>query len=186
MFNYFRALGALFQDWKKAVGVLFFTIVRLVFGWSWLSAGWEKLGWIAAVSTPPGQAAQPSNSAGLIQVMIDHLAGANVKHFDPLYINKLFAWIAQNIFLSIPRGTDFLVIGFELGVGILIILGFRVFWAALAAVFLNLQFFAAGSFNNFGYLWTDLALLKWAEISETIGIDGYRRISGKESFRAKD
>jgi thiosulfate dehydrogenase [quinone] large subunit len=175
MASYFQALGKAFQDWKKAVAVLVFTIVRLVFGWSWVTAGWEKLGWLSSVSAPAGQPVPVSNSAGLIQVMVDHLAGPAVKHFDPLYLNNLFAWVAQNIFLGIPRVTDYLVVIFELGVGILLILGIRVFWTALAAIFLNLQFYAAGSFNNFGYVWTDLALLKWAKVFDVIGVDGIVR-----------
>ncbi|HUX37755.1 MAG TPA: hypothetical protein VMV44_07610 [Rectinemataceae bacterium] len=181
MSTYFKALSVAYRDWKKAIVITVLTILRLIFGWSWISAGYEKLGWLATVTAPAGQPAPVSNSAGLIQVMIDHLAGPKVTHFDPLHLNNLFAWLAQNIFLGMPRVTDFLVVGFESLVGLLIILGFRVFWAALAAVFLNLQFFAAGSFNNFGYLWTDLALLKWAKAFEAIGIDGIVRAGkGKE------
>lgn len=182
MTTYFQALGAAFRDWKKAVVAVVLTLVRLFFGWSWITAGWEKLGWLGGVHAAAGQPAPVSNSAGLIQVMIDHLAGPKVTHFDPFHLNNLFAWLAQNVFLGMPRVTDYLVVAFELGVGLLIFFGFRIFWGALAAVFLNLQFFAAGSFNNFGYLWTDLALLKWAKAFEVVGVSGFLRAKKGEEL----
>lgn len=183
MKSYFAALGKVFGSWWKAIIVAAFTVLRLLVGWSWISAGWGKLGWLSGVHAAAGQPLPVSNSAGLIQVMIDHLAGPKVTHFDPLHLNNLFAWLAQNVFLGMPRFTDYLVVLFELGIGLLLVLGLRVFWVALAAVFLNLQFFAAGSFNNFGYVWSDLALLKWSKAFDVIGIDGILRArKGKELF----
>jgi len=80
-----------------------------------------------------------------------------------------------------PGITDALVVIFEILVGALMILGCRIFWAALIAMFMNLQFLASGSFNNFGYAWTNLAFLKFARYAELLGIDGYLRYrKGKE------
>lgn len=156
----------------KSILVIVFTIARLVYGWSWLSAGWGKLSWLSLGKFYASKE---------IQGMIANLAGPKVTRFDPLAINQLFAWIAQHIFLSIPVLTDSLVVIAEFVIGILLILGFRVFWSALIAIFLNLQYFAAGSFNNFGYVWTDLALLKFYKYAELIGIDGFLKYKkGKE------
>lgn len=115
-------------------------------------------------------------AGSLIHTLIANLAGPKVTRFDPLEINRLFAWIAQNVFLPMGRLTDALVVILELAIGVLIILGFRIFWTALIAMFLNLQYFVAGSYNNFGYIWTNLALLKFARYAELIGIDGFIRL----------
>ena len=173
MASYFKAVSAELKDWKKALLVIIFTVARLIYGWAWLNAGWHKLSWLSDGKL---------DSAGLIEKMALNLAGPEVKRFDPLYINSAFAWIADNIFAgAMPAVTDFLVVVCELGIGVLIILGLRVFWAALVATFLNLQFMAAGSFNNFGYIWTNLALMKFAKYAELIGLDGYLRFKkGKE------
>jgi len=107
--------------------------------------------------------------------LITNIAGEKVTNFDPLYINKAFAWIAQNVFLSIPGVTDTLVVILEILVGVFMILGFRIFWTALIAMFMNLQFLAGGSFNNFGYIWTNLAMFKFARYAELLGVDGFLR-----------
>ncbi|WP_328812111.1 hypothetical protein [Paradesulfitobacterium ferrireducens] len=61
------------------------------------------------------------------------------------------------------------------------IFGIRVFWAALIAMFMNVQFIAGGSFNNFGYIWTNLAMLKFAAYAELLGVDGFLRFKkGKD------
>ncbi len=176
MNKYFEALTTIFKDWKKAVPVLFFTVIRLIYGWSFFQAGWHKLAWLSDGKI---------NSAGKIKGLVTNIATGTadkpLTHFDPLYINKAFGWVAQNIFLSMPALTDFLVVVLEMAVGILIILGFRVLWGALIAMFFNTQFIAGGSFNNFGYIWTNLAFMKWAKYTEAIGLDGFLRIrKGKE------
>lgn len=166
MVAYLAALKAELKDWKTAVLVLIFTVARVIYGWAWLTSGLGKLAWFS-----DGQI----NSAGKIQALIMNLAGPEVTRFDPLSVNKGFAWIAQNVFLGMPGLTDSLVVIMEIGVGLLMLLGFRVFWAALAGMFLNTQFMAGGSFNNFGYIWTNLAMLKFAKYAELIGLDGFLR-----------
>ena len=172
MNNYFNAVSKLFKDWKVAVPVVIFTIARIIYGWGWVQAGLHKLAWLS-----DGKA----NSAGKIEGLINNLIGPEVHGFDPLHINNLFAWVADNIFLGMPGVTDFLVVAFEIGVGIVMILGFQVFWGALAALFLNLQFIAAGSANNFGYIWTNIAFMHWTKYVEAIGVSGFLRFKkGKE------
>jgi thiosulfate dehydrogenase [quinone] large subunit len=146
--------------------VLVFTIARVLYGWAWVQSGWGKLAWIT--NNKP-------DAAGKIGTMIKNIAGPEVTRFDPLYINKLWGWIAQNVILGLPQLTDTLVVLFEIGAGILIILGFRVFWAALLMTFMNLQFFAGGSFNNFGYIVTNLLLMGFNRHAELIGLDGFFR-----------
>ena len=171
MNSYFESVSAeLRKDWKTPVLVLVFTVARIIYGWGWLSAGWEKLSWLSGGKFYAGS---------LIQTLIANLAGPKVTRFDPLEINKLFAWIAQNVFLPMGRLTDALVVILELVIGVLIIIGFRIFWAALLAIFLNLQYFVAGSYNNFGYIWTNLALLKFTRYADLIGIDGLLRYKKK-------
>lgn len=166
MANYFKAVSEEFKDWKKAALVVIFTVVRLIYGWSWFTGGLEKLGWFTDGKL---------NSTGKIETMITNIAGPKVTHFDPLLINKAFAWIAQNIFLGMPGATDTLVVIFEIAVGVVMLLGFRIFLGSLVAMFMNTQFMAGGSFNNFGYIWTNLAFLKFAKYAELLGIDGYIR-----------
>ncbi|MGG5252199.1 DoxX family membrane protein [Neobacillus sp. SM06] len=166
MQTYSDALSKVFKDWKSAIVVGVFTIARVIYGWAWFEAGWEKLAWLSDGKL---------NAQGKIQGLVAAI-GPNAQRFDPLGINKTFAWIADNIFLNMPAFTDFLVVAFELLIGLVIIFGFKVFWGALVAMFLNLQFIAAGSFNNFGYIWTNLALMKWAKYFEAVGIDGYLRV----------
>jgi len=167
MASYFKAVSEELKDWKKALLVIVLTVARLIYGWSWFEAGLHKLTWLS-----DGQL----NSVKKIGTMVTNLAGPNVKSYDPLYINKLFAWLGETIFAgAMPAVTDFLVVIFEILIGVVLILGFRLFWAGLVATFLNLQFIAGGSFNNFGYIWTNLAIMKFAKYGELIGLDGYLR-----------
>lgn len=164
MTGYFDAVKAQFKDWKTATLVIVFTVARLIYGFGWFESGLGKLAWFSDGKL---------NSAGKIQTLVTNIAGEKVTRFDPLYINKGFAWIADNIFLGMPGLTDTLVVTLEIAVGLGMILGFRIFWAALVAMFMNVQFLAGGSFNNFGYVWTNLAMLKFAKYAELIGLDGY-------------
>lgn len=173
MNSYVEAVKAQFKDWKIAIVVLILTVARIIYGWAWINSGWNKLAWLADGKL---------NSSGKIQAMITNLAGPEVTRFDPLLINKGFAWVAQNIFLKTPALTDFLVVAFEIGVGIAMILGFGIFWAALAAMFLNTQFIAGASFNNFGYIWTNLVLLLLVRHAELIGLGGYLRYKRSGEF----
>ena len=181
MISYFDAVKAQFNDRKVAILVIVFTVARIIYGWAWFEAGIEKLGWFSDGKL---------NAAGKIGTLIKNIAGPEVTRFDPLYINKAWAWVAQNVFLGLPGVTDTLVVIFEILVGISMILGFRVFWAALIAMFMNVQFLAGGSFNNFGYIWTNLAMLKFAKHAELLGVDGFLRYKqnkellevGKQTF----
>ncbi|MDQ7092821.1 DoxX family membrane protein [Desulfosporosinus sp. PR] len=165
MTAYSDAVKAKFKDGKVAFLVIIFTVARLIYGWAWVTSGFEKLTtWFTDGKL---------NSAGKIGTLITNIAGPKVTSFDPLYINKAFAWLAQNVFLGMPQVTDTLVVIFEISVGVCMILGFRIFWTALVAIFMNLQFFGGGSFNNFGYVWTDLAMLKFAQYAELLGVSGY-------------
>ncbi len=166
MTQYFDAVKAQLKDWKVAILVIVFTVARIIYGWAWVEAGLHKLAWFSDGKL---------NSAGLIKGLVTNLVGPKVTHFDPLGINQAFAWIANNVFLSMPTLTDALVVILEILVGVVMILGLRVFWAALIAIFMNVQFIAAGSFNNFGYIWTNLAMLKFAKYAELIGVDGFLR-----------
>lgn len=159
-----------------AILVLIFTVVRVIYGWGWVHSGWGKLAWIT--NNKP-------DAAGKIGTMIKNIAGPEVTRFDPLYINKIWGWIAQNVFLSLPQLTDTLVVVFEIGAGLLILLGFRVFWAALIMTFMNLQFFAGGSFNNFGYIWTNLLLMGFNKHAELIGLDGLLRSRKNDGLISK-
>jgi len=165
MSSYAEAVKTQFKSAKTTILVLIFTVARIVYGLAWLKSGIGKAGtWLSDGKL---------NSAGKINTLVTNIAGEKVTSFDPLYLNKLFGWIAQHIFLSMPAFTDFLVVTFEILVGVLMILGFRVFWGALIAIFMNIQFIAAGSFNNFGYIWTNIILMNFAKYAEVIGIDGY-------------
>lgn len=166
MTSYFDAVKTQFQDRKVALLVIIFTVARIIYGWSWFEAGLHKLAWFSDGKL---------NSTGKIGTLITNIAGPKVTSFDPLYINKAWAWVAQNVFQSMPGITDGLVVIFEILVGLFMILGFRIFWTALIAMFMNLQFLAGGSFNNFGYIWTNLAFLKFAKHAELLGVDGFLR-----------
>ncbi len=174
---YFSAVGAEFKkSWINAFFVIVFTIGRIIFGWAWLNAGIEKFSWLTDGKF---------NSGGLIGGLVGNLVGPKVTRFDPLGLNHLYGWIANNLFIPLGGVTDFLVVFFEFVLGLTFILGFQIFWSALVAVFLNLQYIAAGSFNNFGYIWTDLILMKFPRYADMIGIDGYLRFrKGKELLGA--
>ena len=166
MNSYFNAVREQMKDWKVAVIVLILTVARIIYGWAWVVSGSGKIGWLTDGKI---------NAAGKIQAMITNLAGPEVTRYDPLLINKAFAWVAQNVFLGMPALTDALVVIFEIGIGIAMILGLGVFWAALAAMFLNTQFIAGASFINFGYIWTNLIMVLFARHAELLGLGGYIR-----------
>jgi len=176
MNSYFEVVQEQLKDWKVAVLVLIFTAARLVYGWAWLSSGLHKLTWLS-----DGQI----NAAGFIQSMINNLAGPQVTRFDPLMINNLFAWVAQNFFLGIPSVVDFMVVVFEISIGVALILGYRVFWFSLIALFMNTQFMAGGSFNNFGYIWSDIAFMGFAGKAELLGLSGYLKFRNERLERSE-
>jgi thiosulfate dehydrogenase [quinone] large subunit len=166
MTSYFDAVKAELKNGKVALLTIVFTIARIIFGYAWVEAGIGK----AATWLSDGKL----NSVGLIKGMVKNLSTAG--HPDPLGITHWYGWVANNLFVNMMPGfTDVMVVACEIGVGLVIMLGFKVFWGALIALFMNLQFMAAGSFNNFGYIWTDLALLKFAKYAELIGVDGFLR-----------
>jgi thiosulfate dehydrogenase [quinone] large subunit len=172
MKGYCSAVAAILKDWKKAVLVIVFTVARIIYGLAWLKAGWHKLEWLH-----DGEL----NAIGMINGVVAKISGPEVTRFDPLGINKAFGWIADTFFAGMPAITDVLVVAFEIGIGVLLIIGFKIFITALVATFLNLQFMAGGSSNNFGYIWTNLALMKFAKYAEVIGLDGFLRFKkGKE------
>ncbi|KJS84434.1 MAG: DoxX family protein [Peptococcaceae bacterium BICA1-8] len=173
MNSYVNEVKDQLKDWKVATLVLIFTVARVVYGLAWLKSGWGKLAWLSDGKL---------NSAGKITAMITNIAGPEVARFDPLMINKIFASISQNIFLGMPGVTDALVVVFEIGVGLAMILGFGVFWAALVALFMNTQFIAGGSFNNFGYIWTNVAVMNFAKHTELLGLSGYLKFKGINIF----
>ena len=170
MTSYIDAVKEQLKDRKVAFLVIIFTVARVIYGWSWFAAGLHKLAWFSDGKL---------NSAGKIGTLITNIAGPKVTSFDPLYINKAFAWVAQNVFLSMPGVTDTLVVILEILVGVSMLLGFRIFWFALIAMFMNVQFLAGGSFNNFGYIWTNLAFLKFAQYAELLGVDGFLKYKKK-------
>ncbi|AHF08202.1 DoxX family membrane protein [Desulfitobacterium metallireducens] len=162
MSDYINYVKTQLKDWKVALLTLVFTVARVIYGIAWIQAGEHKLTWFSDGKL---------DSIGLIKGMVGNLAAAKN---DPLGINNLYAWVAQGIFVNtMPSVTDVMVVICEILVGIVLVLGFKVFWSALVAVYMNLQFNAAGSFNNFGYIWSDLAFMKFAKYSELIGVSGY-------------
>ncbi|KJS19945.1 MAG: DoxX family protein [Clostridiaceae bacterium BRH_c20a] len=175
MNSYVNEVKDQLKDWKLATLVLVFTIARVVYGWAWMKSGIGKLAWLSDGKL---------NSVGKIQTMITNIAGPEVSRFDPLMINKIFAAISENIFLGMPGLTDALVVVFEIGVGLAMILGFKVFWAALVALFMNTQFIAGGSFNNFGYIWTNIAVMNFVKQTELLGLSGYLQFNGINIFNS--
>lgn len=166
--TYWGAVKAELQkSWWNALVVVVFTICRLLFGWGFFSAGLEK------ATTENWFGDGKFDSGGLIHKMV-----SNIQHShgsDPLHLNGILVWFANHIFIPMGSFTDFLVIAFEMLVGLFIFFGFGLIWAIVAALFLNLQFAAAGSANNFGYLVTDIVWLTFPKYANLIGIDGYFR-----------
>jgi len=163
MSDYISYVKEQLKDWKVAVLTLIFTVARLLFGYAWIEGGSHKIAWFTDGKL---------NSAGLIKGMVGNLASAG--HPDPLGIGQWYAWVANNLFVNMMPGlTDAMVVILEIGLGLAFILGFQVFWAALISFFMNMQFLSAGSFNNFGYVWTDVALMKFVKYAELIGVSGY-------------
>ena len=166
MNSYTEAVKTEFKDWKKALLLIIFTIARIIYGWAWVSAGWEKAtsGWFNF---------QGGHSAKLIAGMAANMLPPKAHGFDPLYINKLWSWVAIHIFNGMPAVTDFIVPICEIAVGVGMIIGFRLLWVALLGLFLNVQFITSGSANNFGYIWTDIIVMNFAKYFELIGVSGY-------------
>lgn len=175
MSDYISYVKEQLKDWKVAVLTLVFTVARIIFGLAWFEGGSHKIAWLSD---------DKLNSVGLIKGMVANL-GPVAKN-DPLGINNFYGWVANTFFVNMmPSVTDIMVVVAEFGLGIVFILGFKVFWGALVSVFLNLQFIAAGSFNNFGYIWTDLAFLKFAKYAELIGVSGYLDFKKNKGLQGK-
>ena len=111
MNSYINAVKAELTDWKKALLLIIFTIARIIYGWAWINAGWEKAtsGWFNF---------QGGHSAKLIAGMAANMLPPKAHGFDPLYINKLWSWVAIHIFNGMPGVTDFIVPICEITVGV--------------------------------------------------------------------
>ncbi len=161
-------VSVLLKNWKKSLPVLVLTAVRVYYGYRWVSSGLGKLVWFTDSA---------KNSAGLIGRMVQNLAGPEVTRFDPLYINKLWGWVADTVFVGMAPGfTDAMVVITEIAIGVAMVAGVGVLWAAIGATFLNLQFFAGGSSTNFGYIATNLIYWQFHRMGGAIGLDGFLRV----------
>lgn len=166
--SYLESVGAeMKKGWWRAAVIVVFTVARLFYGWDWFKAGWDKLTqehWLTDGKF---------NSGGLIQGMV-----AAIQHshgMDPLHIDNLLVWFANHIFLHMGGLVDFMVVALEMLIGLFVFFGFAFIWTMVAAVFLNLQYAAAGAANNYGYLVTDIVWIKFPTYASLIGIDGYLR-----------
>lgn len=168
MGGYLNAVGAEFKKsgWNAFV-VVVFTLARLLVGWDWFKAGWDKLtveNWLGDGKFDAG---------GLLQGMVSGLQHSH--GMDPLHIDNLLIWVTNHIFLNMGGFLDFLVVLFEIVIGIMVFFGVGFIWSMLVALFLNLQYAAAGAANNFGYLVTDMVWLSFPMYASLIGVDGYLR-----------
>lgn len=166
MNNYLNKLKNEMSNPLTAVLAIVFTIARVIYGYAWVEAGIEKAttGWLNF---------QGGHAKGLIAGMAANMTPPKAHGFDPLYLNKLWSWVAIHVFNGMPGVTDFLVPITEMAIGVAMILGFRLFWTAIVALFLNIQFAAAGSANNFGYIWTNIIVMNVAKYAELIGVSGF-------------
>jgi len=166
MNSYFDVVKAEFKNRKTAVLVMILTVARIIYGLAWVEAGLDKAarGWINF---------EGGHSAKMISTMAVNMVPPKAHGFDPLYINKLWSWVAVNIFNGMPGLTDFFVVTCEIAVGVGMILGFRLFWVAIVTLFMNVQFAAAGFGDNFGYIWTNIIIMNLTKYAELIGVSGY-------------
>ncbi len=170
MKDYFLALREQLRTWKGYTAIAL-TLIRLYYGYSWFTGGLHKFSWLTDGKL---------NSQGYISGMVENLA---TDRGDPFMLGRAMSWIADQVFIELlPQVTDALVVIFEFGVGIMLILGFKLFWTILVAIFLNLQFFAAGSTNNFGYMVTNLFIWKFINWFDAIGLDGFLRVKKGDSL----
>ncbi|WDL95518.1 hypothetical protein [Alicyclobacillus sp. ALC3] len=168
MNGYFSAVAGEFRKngWNAFI-VVVFTIARLFFGWDWFKAGWDKLTvehWLSDGKF---------NAGGLLKGMV-----ASIQHshgMDPLHFDNLLVWAVNHIFVPMGGFLDFLVVFFEIFIGLFVFFGFGFIWSMLAALFLNLQYATAGASNNFGYLVTDIVWVTLPKYASLIGFDGYIR-----------
>lgn len=173
--GYFNAVGeTLKKSWWNAIVVTVFTVCRLIFGWDWFTGGWEKLtaqGWLSDGKFDAG---------GKIQAMVQGIQHSHGP--DPLHLNGILVWFANHLFLHMGGFMDFLVVFFEIFIGIFVFFGLGFVWSIVAALFLNLQFITAGSANNFGYIVTDVVWIRFPKYASVIGIDGYIRYKKGKSL----
>lgn len=166
--GYWEAVGAEFKkSWWNAFVVIVFTIARLLFGWDWFKAGWDKM------TSEHWLSDGKFNAGGLIKGMVSHIQHSHGP--DPLHLNNVLVWFANHLFLNMGGFLDFLVILLEMLVGITIFFGLGVVWSVAVALFMNIQYAAAGSANNAGYIATDAVWLVFPSYAGLIGFDGYIR-----------
>jgi len=178
MNTYFDAVKDEFKSKKTAALVIILTVARIIYGLAWVEAGLDKAarGWLNFAG---------GHSAKMISGMAVNMVPPQAHGFDPLYINKLWSWVAVNIFNGMPGFTDFFVVICEIAVGVGMILGFRLFWVAILTLFMNVQFAAAGFGDNFGYIWTNIIIMNLTKYAELIGVSGYLKFK-KGQFSTSD
>lgn len=168
MSGYVSAVAGEFKKsgWNAFI-VVVFTIARVIFGWSWFKAGWDKL------TTEHWLSDGKFNSGGLIHGMVSSIQHSH--GMDPLHLDNVLVWVSNHIFLQMGGFLDFLVVFLEMFIGLFVFFGFGFIVAMVAALFLNLLYATAGAANNYGYLVTDIVWLTLPKYASLIGVDGFLR-----------
>lgn len=179
MNGYFGAIGAEFRKsgWNAFI-VVVFTIARLIVGWDWFKAGWDKL------TTENWLGDGKFNAGGLLKGMVSSIQHSH--GMDPLHLDNVLMWVTNHIFLNLGGFLDFLVVAFEILIGLFVFFGFGFIASMVAALFLNILYATAGAANNAGYLVTDVIYLYMPTYGNLIGVDGYLRFrKGKKLLNGK-
>lgn len=151
-------------------------LLRLYVGYTWLMAGWEKLGSQAWVGSAAGTALQ-----GFLGGALQKAAGA---HPD---VSAWYASFLQNVAIPHAGLFSYLVTYGELAVGLGLILGAFTGIAAFFGAFLNLNFLFAGAvsinpllflielflmlaWRNAGWIGFDRKLLPWLGVPWQPGV----------------
>ncbi len=127
-------------------------LVRLYVGWIWLSAGWGKI-------TNPKWVGEEAGTAlsGFVKGALLKTAG---EHPD---VSSWYADFLQNIVLNYTSTFAHLIAWGECLVGLALIFGLFTGFAALAGLFMNLNFMLAGalSVNPILFVLSILLLMGW-------------------------
>lgn len=138
-------------------------IVRLYVGWAWLTAGWKKIGSSAWTGDEAGTAVE-----GFVQGALSKTTGSHPE------VQAWYGWFLENIVFPNADTFGYLIAYGELLIGVALVLGLFVGFAAFFGIFLNLNFLLAGTVSTNPVLFVlSIGLVLAWRVAGYVGLDRY-------------
>jgi NADH:ubiquinone reductase (H+-translocating) len=156
------------EHYSTPTRALWLVPIRLFLGYSWLMEGWKKLseGWMTNAMLA-GKAADGETSASATET------GEKVFRIIAEHTPGWYAWIAETIVIPNAMFFQIMIVLTEIGIGLALISGTFTFFAAIAAIGLNLNFLLSTGLYPESWWYIPAALCMLGGAGRAFGVDHY-------------